>query len=196
MYFSIFLFNGCLSSSIPNSQALNKQNKFVDLEKIENDRPPAKIDRPSIEVNKMTNPPAEQGSGYLSNGSALSMGVMDGDEELKVLDKIKRLEARLEKERNSVAALNDELSKLQSAKEDIEKDFADTKKRLEEKNSELLDTIKSLELKLKESEARTTTAEQELATVKKELLKAQIVETKAQQELYKLKIDNLKEDKE
>ncbi len=196
MCFSIILFNGCLPTSIPNSQTLNKRNKFVDLEEIENDKPPAKIDRPSIEVSKMTNPHAEQGAGYLSNGSALSMGVMDGDEELKVLDKIKRLEARLEKERNSVTTLNDELSKLQTAKDDIEKDFADTKKRLEEKNTELLDIIKSLELKLKESETRTTTVEQELSTVKKELLKAQIVETKAKQELYKLKIDNLKEDKE
>ncbi len=196
MCFSIILFNGCLPTSIPNSQTLNKRNKFVDLEEIENDKPPAKIDRPSIEVSKMTNPHAEQGAGYLSNGSALSMGVMDGDEELKVLDKIKRLEARLEKERNSVTTLNDELSKLQTAKDDIEKDFADTKKRLEEKNAELLDIIKSLELKLKESETRTTTVEQELSTVKKELLKAQIVETKAKQELYKLKIDNLKEDKE
>ena len=62
------------------------------------------------------------------NGSALSMGVMDGDEELKVLDKIKRLEARLEAEKNKVKTLNSDLSELQIAKESVDKDFADTKK--------------------------------------------------------------------
>jgi hypothetical protein len=197
MCFSIILFNGCILSPYPNSQTLSKQKKFVDQEEIKNDVPSAKIDKPLIEENKTINPPTtEQGSGYLSDGSALSMGVMDGDDELKVLQKIKRLEARLEKEKNSVTTLNDKLSELQTAKEVVENDFADTKKKLEEKNTELLDIIKSLELKLKEAETRTTTAEQEFAAVKKELLKAQIVETKAQQELYKLKIDNLKEDKE
>ncbi len=198
MCFLIILFNGCSSSPVPNSQTLSKQNKFIDQEIIIlNDAPPAKIDKPLIEENKTIKPPStEQGSGYLSEGSALSMGVVDGDEEVDVLKKIKRLETRLETEKNRVKTLNGELSKLQTAKDVVEKDFADTRKELEEKNAELLDVIKSFELKSKEAETRATTAEQELTSTKKELLKAQIVETKAQQELYKLKIDNLKEDKE
>ncbi len=197
MCFSIILFNGCFSSPYPNSETLNKQKKFVDQEEINDDEPPAEIDKPSIENNKTIKPPpAEHGSGYLSDGSALSMGVMDGDEELKVLDKIKRLETRLEAEKNKVKTLNSDLSELQIAKESVDKDFADTKKELEDKIADLLDVIKSLESKLKESEERVTTAEQELTSVKTELLKAQIIETKAQQELYKLKIENLKQDEE
>ncbi len=194
---SIILFNGCISVPFPNSQALSKQNKFVNQKNIENDKPPDKTEEPLTEENTTINPPStEQGSGYLSEGTSLGMGIMDGDEELLVLKKIRRLEARLEAEKNKVKTLNDKLSKLQTAKEDIEENFAVTKKELEEKNIELLDKIKSFEPKLKEFEARATTAEQKLSSVMKELLKAQIIETKAQQELYKLKIDNLEQGKE
>ncbi len=196
MCFSIILFNGCFFTPLPNTQILNKQKKFADQEIIKNDKPHVKIVKPSIEENKTINPPAtKQGKGYLSDGSALSMGVMDGDEEIKVLQKIKRLEARLGKEKNKVKRLNTEVSELKTAKESIEKDFADTKKEMEEKIANLLDTVKSLESKLKESNARVATAEQELASTIKELLKSQIIETRAQQELYKLKIENLKQGK-
>ncbi len=195
--FSIVLFNGCMTLTEIFEQPSVEQNKFEAKDTLKKDIPPAKSNNPATKENKTINPPpTKQGSGYLSEGSALSMGVMDGDEELKVLKKIKRLEARLETEKNKVETLNKELSTQQTAKEGAEKDFADTKKKLEEKNTELLDVIKSLESKLKESEARVTTAEQELASAKKELLKSQIIETKVQQELYKLKIDNLKQDKE
>ncbi len=196
--FSTILFNSCISSPFPNRQTLSKQNKFVDQEKIIlNGTTPAKNEKPSIEENKTITPlPTKQGSGYLTDGSALSIGVMDGDDELKVLQKIKRLESRLKTEKNKVKTLNNQLSKLQIAKEVTDKNFADTKKELEGENADLLDVIKSLESKLNESETRATTAEQKLTSVKTELLKAQIIETKAQQELYKLKIENLKENKE
>jgi len=51
-----------------------------------------------------------------------------------------------------------------------------------------------LESKLIDTEARAVAAESELKPVKKELLKTQLSEIKAQQELYKLKIDNLKKE--
>ncbi len=138
----------------------------------------------------------EQGSGYLSEGSSIRMGVIDGDEEVNVLEKIRRLEARLEAERNKVKASEEKLSKLQKAKEGVEKDFTDTKKRLESENKDLSDKIKALESELSDTEARTVAAEKELSSVKKELLKSQLSEIKAQQKLYKLKIDNLKQEEE
>lgn len=138
----------------------------------------------------------EQGSGYLSEGSSIGMGVIDGDDEVNVLEKIRRLEARLEAERNKVKTFKEKLSKLQTAKEGVEKDFADTKKRLEKENKDLSDKIKALESKLSDTEARVVAAEKALKPVKGELLKAQLSEIKAQQELYKLKIDNLKQEEE
>jgi chromosome segregation ATPase len=138
----------------------------------------------------------EQGSGYLSEGSSIGMGVIDGDDEVNVLEKIRRLEARLEAERNKVKTFEEKLSKLQTAKEGVEKDFTDTKKRLENENKDLSDKIKALESELSDTEARAVAAEKELSPVKKELLKSQLSEIKAQQKLYKLKIDNLKQEEE
>jgi hypothetical protein len=139
---------------------------------------------------------AEPGSGYLSEGSAVRLGLVDGDEEIKVLHKVRRLEARLEAERNKVKALGEELTNLHAAKESVENDFANTKEELEEKSNNLLTQINELNSKLEETESRAIATEQELGPMKKELLKTQISETKAQQELYKLKIENLKEDEE
>jgi hypothetical protein len=145
-------------------------------------------------------PPAEQGSGYLSKGSALGLGMVDGDEELKVLKKIKIIEARLKALRNEMRiqteTSNKKLSDLQTAKEGVEKDLADTKKRLEKENKDLSVKIKALESKLSDTEARAVTAEKKLEPVKERLLKAQLSEIKAEQELYKLKIDNLKQEEE
>ena len=140
--------------------------------------------------------PAEPGSGYLSEGSAVRLGLVDGDDEIKVLKKVRRLEARLEAERNKVKALDEDLTNLHAAKESVEKDFANTKEELEEKSNNLLEQINALQSKLEETESRAIATEQELVPIKKELLKAQISETKAQQELYKFKIENLKKDEE
>jgi len=132
----------------------------------------------------------------LSEGSAIRLGQVDGDDEIKVLKKVRRLEARLEAERNKVKALGEELTNLQAAKESVENDFANTKEELEEKSNNLLEKINALTSKLEETESRAIATEQELDPIKKELLKAQISETKAQQELYKLKIENLQKDEE
>ncbi|GAX59802.1 ATPases [Candidatus Scalindua japonica] len=137
-----------------------------------------------------------QGSGYLSDGSTIGLGIIDGGEEIIALEKIKRLENRLNAEKDKTKALNEELSTLQAAKESAESNFANTRKELEEKNNELLEKINELDSKLEELESRAIAAEQELVPIKKELLKTQISETKAQQQLYKLKIQNLKEDEE
>ncbi len=175
----IVFTNGCVLSEI------NKK-KSRDLG--------AKEESPPIKKMEIENlPSAEQGSGYLVEGSTISLGIIDGDEELKVLNKIKRLESRLAAERKTAKALEEKLSKLQAAKEGVEKDYADTRKKLEERNKVLSDEIKAMELKLRETETRAVTAEQALNPLKKELLKSQISETKAQQELYKLKIENIKQ---
>ncbi|MBT5305862.1 MAG: hypothetical protein HOL31_12385 [Candidatus Scalindua sp.] len=173
------LTNGCV---LPET----KKKKSRDLSTMEEIHPIKKM-----EIGNL--PSAEQGSGYLVEGSTISLGIIDGDEELKVLNKIKRLEFRLEAERKTSKAFEEKLSKLQAAKEGVEKDYADTRKKLEERNKVLSDEIKAMELKLRKSETRAVTAEQALNPLKKGLLKSQISETKAQQELYKLKIENIKQ---
>ncbi len=196
---SIVLLSGCFLSP-KNLGEYNKTTDKQDTAKkdiVKQNELTSKNEIPSTEENiTIEAPPSEQGSGYLSEGSAISIGIVDGDEELKVLQKIKRLEIRLGEERNKVKALGEELTDLQAAKETVEKDLVNTKKELEEKNNNLLEKINALESKIKETESRAIAAEQELNPVKKELLKTQISETKAQQELYKLKIKNLNKDEE
>ena len=170
-------------------------------EKTKPDKPAVSSDKPLVKENKVKEaPPAEKGSGYLSKGSPLGLGMVDGDEEVKVLKKVKMLEARLEALRNEMRIQTEtstkKLADLQAAKDVVEKDFADTRERLEKENKDLSDEIKVFESKLIVFEARAVSAENELNPVKEELLKAQLSEIKAQQELYKLKIDNLKQDEE
>ncbi len=178
-----------------------KEAPRVDEKKTKTDKPAASSEKPLAKESKEKEaPPAEKGSGYMSKGSPLGLGMVDGDEEVKVLKKIKILEARLKALRNEMRIKTEESNKkladLQAAKEVVEKNFADTKERLEKENKDLSDKIKNLESKLIDFEARAVSAENELNPVKEELLKTQLSEIKAQQELYKLKIDNLKEEEE
>lgn len=214
MCISIAPFSGCIflktestkSNSIiheikPETIAPGEVEEALANQEKTEDAPPDKKNEAAVSEEKaeyaLRDTQDTRGSGYLSEGSAISLGIMDGDEELKVLKKISRLEARLKEERNKLdiqtKAFNKKLSDLQAAKDGVDKEFADTRQELEERNQDLLDKIKILESKLSETEARAVAAEQELHPIKKELLKAQISETKAQQELYKLKIDNLKQ---
>ncbi len=45
---------------------------------------------------------AKPGAGYLSDGSTIGLGIVDGDDELRVLKKVKRLEARLEEDKTKI----------------------------------------------------------------------------------------------
>jgi hypothetical protein len=210
---SIILLNGCEYLQLNKAKpAVSRDKPLIEVSKAEvvppveenktkTDKPAASSDKPLIkESNAIEAPPAEQGSGYLSQGSPLGLGMVDGDEEVKVLKKIKKLEARLEALRNDMRiktkASNKKLVDLQAAKEVVEKDFADTRERLEKENKDSSDKIKVFESKLIDFEARAVSAENELNPVKEELLKTQLAEIKAQQELYKLKIDNLKQEEE
>ncbi|MGQ3685816.1 MAG: hypothetical protein ACUBOA_12555 [Candidatus Loosdrechtia sp.] len=139
-----------------------------------------------------------QGAGYLSRGATISLGVRDGDEEIALLKKIQRLEDGLEKERKEKDVLKNtyekKLSDLQTVLARAKEEFFGIKKELEDRNRELLEKIKVLEFELNETGTRAIAAEQELRSVKKELLKTQLSEIRSQQELYKLKIDSLKQD--
>jgi hypothetical protein len=208
---SIILLNGCEYLELNQAKPAARRDKPlievsktrevppVEEDKAKTDKPAVSSDKPLVKESKAEEaPPAEQGSGYLSKGSALGLGIVDGDEEVKVLKKIKILEARLKALRNEMRiqaeTSNKKLSDLQAAKEGVEKDFADTKERLEKENKDLSDKIKAVESKLSDFEARAVSAEKELNPVKEELLKTQLSEIKAQQKLYKLRIDNLKEE--
>ena len=194
----ISLFNGCQLLELNRPKP---DNTNIKKDEIKTDKPATSRRMFLFKKSKTKEaPPAEQGSGYLSEGSTLGLGIVDGDEELKVLKKIRILESKLTALGNEMSIQeeisNKKLSDLQAAKEAVEKDFADTKKRLENENKDLSDKIKELESKLIDTEARAVATEKELNPVKKELLKAQLSEIKAQQELYKLKIDNLKKEEE
>jgi len=139
---------------------------------------------------------SKPGAGYLADGSTIGLGIVDGDDELRVLKKVKRLEVRLEEDKKKMELLNKELAVLKEAKENVEKELADNKKLLKENSKGLLEKIEVLKSTVKETEERAIAAENELHPIQKELLKVQISETKAQQELYKLKIEKLKRDEE
>lgn len=195
---SIILLNGC---KLLEQNHAKSDDTNIKEDKTKTDKPAARNDKPFIKESKAKDAlPSEQGTGYLSKGSMLGMGVEDEDGELKVLKKIKILEARLKASKNEMSiqaeTSNKKLSDLQAAKEGVEKDFADTKKRLENENKDLSDRIKALESKLSDTETRAVAAEKELNLAKGELLKIQLSEIKTQQELYKLKIDNLKQEEE
>ncbi len=139
---------------------------------------------------------AKRGAGYLSDGSTIGLGIVDGDDELRVLKKVKRLEVRLVEERDKIELLKKELTDLKSAKIIVENELADNKKLLQEKTEGLIEKIKTLESTVEKTESRAIAAEEALHPIKKELLKVQISETKVQQELYKLKIKKLQDDEE
>ncbi|MCP4252640.1 MAG: hypothetical protein GY775_04380 [Candidatus Scalindua sp.] len=139
---------------------------------------------------------AKPGAGYLADGSTIGVGIVDGDDELRVLKKVKRLEARLSDEHEKIELLKKELTDLKSAKIIVENELANNKKLMQETSNDLLEKISALESTLKETESRAIAAEEALHPIKKELLKVQISETKAQQELYKLKIKKLQEEEE
>jgi hypothetical protein len=198
MCLSFVLFNGCITLKIKPAREKNEYSVNEGKSKV---FASDKEDKPSISEDKTGEVlpfPDTQGAGYLSRGATINLGIMDGDEEITLLKKIKRLEARLEKERKEKNILRNtydkKLSDLQAFLDSTKKELADTKKELEDRNQELLETIKVLESELNETEARTIAAEKELRDTKKELLGAQLSEIRAQQELYKLKIDNLKQD--
>ena len=219
---SIILLNGCeyleLNRAKPAASSekplieVSKAEELEALKKIEKIETRLKTEKENMNLQMETlnkkisdiqaskETPAEQGSGYLSKGSPLGLGMVDGDEEVKVLKKIKILEARLKALRNEMRiqteTSNRKLSNLQIAKEGVEKHFADTKERLEKENKDLSDKIKVFESKLSDAKTRAVSAENELNPVKEELLKTQLSEIKAQQELYKLKIDKLNQEEE
>ncbi len=145
---------------------------------------------PPLEGKTANAPASDQGKGYLKDGSTVSLGILDGDEELKILEKIKRLEKELNKEIQKREALEESLAEMKAAKDEIEEEFITTKKELEEVNNKLLEDINALEKKV-------AAAEQQSEQLEKKILDSQIAETKTQQELYKLKIEQLdKEQKE
>ncbi len=154
--------------------------------------------QPQQDVTEDVPPPLEQdtanvttsdqeGKGYLKEGSTVSLGVLDGDEELKVLEKIKRLEKELNREIQKREALEESLAEMKAAKDEIQEEFITTKKELE-------GIIKSLSEDIEAWEEKAVTAEQQIELLKEKILNIQIAETKAQQELYKLKIERLEEE--
>ncbi len=132
----------------------------------------------------------QQGKGYLKDGSTVSLGILDGDEELQILEKIKRLEKKLNKEIKKREAIEESLTEMKAAKDKVKGEL----KELEWVNNNLLEDIKTLETQKKELEEKVAAAEQQSEQLEKKILDSQIAETKAEQELYKLKIERLEEE--
>ncbi len=132
----------------------------------------------------------QQGKGYLKDGSTVSLGILDGDEELQILEKIKRLEKKLNKEIKKREAIEESLTEMKAVKDKAEEKL----KELEGVNNNLLGDIKALETQKKELEKKVAAAEQQSGQLEKKILDSQIAETKAGQELYKIKIERLEEE--
>ncbi len=179
--------NGCFSPKIEQKKPDKSGIKQHTLKTAE---PAVK----QVETKAVTS--TSQGTGYLSNGSTVSVGVLDGDEEIKILEKIRRLERALNEESEKQKTLAQNLADLKAVKEKDEKEFTETKKELEEINTNLSEDIKLLKSRLKDLEEKLAIAELEQKQLKEKLLKTQIAETKAQQELFKLKIDQLEKNQE
>ena len=152
--------------------------------------PPLEQETASVTVPE---PEPQQGKGYLKDGSTVSLGVLDGDEELQVLEKIKRLEKELDKEVERRNAIEESLAEARAAKDKIEEEFIITKRDLEEINEDLSRDMKVFKSQKEALEGKLASAERQIEQLKEEALNSQIAETKAQQELYKLKIKKLEE---
>ncbi len=155
--------------------------------------PPLEQETASVTVPE---PEPQQGKGYLKDGSTVSLGILDGDEELQVLEKIKRLEKELDKEVEKRNAIEESLAEARAAKDKIEAEFIIIRKDLEEINEDLSKDIKVFKTQKEALEEKLASAERQIEQLKEEALNSQIAETKAQQELYKLKIKKLEEKQE
>ncbi|MHC4183996.1 MAG: hypothetical protein ACYSWS_07220 [Planctomycetota bacterium] len=205
---SVVLCSGCLSELREDILSFKAQRDAA-VEEMPSPPPPSPAP-PQQNTTKEASPPLEQetasvtapeqepqqGKGYLKDGSTVSLGILDGDEELKVLEKIKRLEKELDKEVEKRNAVEESLAETRAAKTKIEEEFIITKRDLEEIIKNLSEDIKGLETQNKESEEKAVTANQQIEMLKEKILNIQIAETKAQQELYKLKIEKLEEKQE
>ncbi len=140
--------------------------------------------------------PETQGSGYLSSGSTVSVGLLDGDEELKIFEKIKKLEKSLEREKEMRETLEQDLTDATIDKEKIKDECVTAKRELEEEGKNLREEIEILEANIADLERKLAAAELRPKLLEEQLIEAQIAETKARQELFKLKIDQLEKGEE
>ena len=202
---SVVLCSGCLSELRDDILSF-KAKRDAAIE----ETPPPPPSPPQQNTIKEASPPLEQetasvtvpqqkpqqGKGYLKDGATVSLGVLDGDEELQVLEKIKRLEKELDKEVEKRNALEESLAEVRAAKNKIEEEFIITKRDLEEIIEDLSRDIKVFKTQKEALEEKFASVEQQIEQLKEEALNSQIAETKAQQELYKLKIEKLEEKQE
>ncbi len=145
-----------------------------------------------VEIDETQNDqPVSEGAGYLSGGSTVSVGLLDGDEELRILELVRKLEKSLEIEKEMRQALEQNLADMTAAKENVDNEFAATKIELEGDIYNLREEMKGLKAKIEELKKDIIVVESRPKKLEEQLVKAQIAETKARQELFKLKIDLL-----
>ncbi len=103
------------------------------------------------------------------------------------------MEKELDKEVEKRNAVEENLAEMKAAKDKVEEEFIITKKDLEEINEDLSGDIKVLKTQKEALEEKFASVDRQIEQLKEEALNSQIAETKAQQELYKLKIEKLEE---
>lgn len=197
---SVVLCSGCLSELKEDflTYRANKQDAAKEVttpppspqQNITREAPPLKQEAANVLASD------QQGKGYLKDGSTVSLGVLDGDEELKVLEKVKKIEKELNREIKKREIIEESLVEMKAAKSKVEEEFIITKRELEEVIKNLSEDIKSLDIQKKELKEKAVAAVQQTEKLKEEILSSQIAETKARQELYKLKIERLEEEQE
>ena len=198
---SVVLCSGCLSELKEDflTYRANKQDATKEVttpppsppqQNITREAPPLKQESVNVLASD------QQGKGYLKDGSTVSLGILDGDEELKILEKVKKLEKKLNREIKKREVIEESLVETRAAKSKVEEEFIITKRELEEVIKNLSEDIKSLDIQKKELKEKAVAAVQQTEKLKEEILSSQIAETKARQEMYKLKIERLEEEQE
>ncbi|MBI2470986.1 MAG: hypothetical protein HYV59_07040 [Planctomycetes bacterium] len=141
--------------------------------------------RPGTSPNEAEAPPKR--SGYLANGSTVTVDTGEGDKKISILEQFEQTRAALAASKAKAASLEKELVNNKKIKTALETELEETKKQLEAAQQVIIENER-LNKQLNESREPY---EKKIKELTLELTKAQIEETRAKQELIGLKIEQL-----
>lgn len=145
--------------------------------------------KPGNSSNEATAPPKR--SGYLASGSTVKVDTGEGNQKTSVLEQLEETRQALISSQAKAHSLEKELGNVNEIKTALEAELEETKQQLEAAQQIVIENER-LNKQLNESHEPY---EKKIKKLTLELTKAQIEETKAQQELIGLKIEQLTDKK-
>lgn len=145
--------------------------------------------KPGNSSNEAIAPPKR--SGYLASGSTVKVDTGEGNQKTSVLEQLEETRQALISSQAKADSLEKELGNVNEIKTALEAELEETKQQLEAAQQIVIENER-LSKQLKESHEPY---EKKIKKLTLELTKAQIEETKAQQELIGLKIEQLTDKK-